>query len=148
MLEKNPSFGLESDFPFIDLHALKEVGALNAALPIENTGLGLGHSPEGGRVLQNLLRTAGYRNLSWGRGLEGHINVLHLVYVYGSAQQKSMLATQGNKGLLAEIWVTDSTQPVTISKDRDCYLLEGVKGFASCIKQVSLALITAHVTQN
>ena len=101
--KKNPSFSLESDFPFNDLHALKEVGALNAAPPIENTGLGLGHSPEGGCVLQNLLRTAGYRNLSLGRCLEGHINVLHLVYVYGPAQKKSMFATQVNKGLLAGI---------------------------------------------
>ncbi|OUJ04841.1 acyl-CoA dehydrogenase [Acetobacter malorum] len=137
----------ENVFPIEFLKALREVGALEALLSQDEGGLDLCRLPEGGLVLLTLLRRTGYVSLSLGRCLEGHVNVVRLVELYGTAEQRCAFALRLRGGILAGIWVTDGVPPVTIRQENGGYRLAGSKGFASGIRQVSLALITATTSQ-
>ncbi|ARW11364.1 acyl-CoA dehydrogenase family protein [Acetobacter ascendens] len=137
----------ENLFPIDILNSLGEIGALDALLSHEEGGLNLCRSPEGGLALSILLRRIGYLNLSLGRCLEGHINVVRLVELYGTPEQQHVLAQQLRGGMLAGIWVTDGLPPVTIKQENKGYRLAGIKGFASGVTQVGLALITATTEQ-
>ncbi|WP_408872324.1 acyl-CoA dehydrogenase [Gluconobacter roseus] len=133
----------EDVFPEELLASLRKIGALDALLPFEDGGLGVASSPEGRGALLTLLRRTGYLSLSLGRCLEGHVNVIRLVALYGSSDQRKKLARTLKGGVLAGIWVTDGNPPVTIQKESDGYRLSGLKGFSSGVSQVGLALITA-----
>lgn len=138
-----PCIPAENVFPLEFLNALRGIGALDALLSRDEGGLDLCRTPEGGLVLMALLRRTGYVNLSLGRCLEGHVNVVRLVELYGTPEQRHAFAQALKSEILAGIWVTDGTPPVTIRQENGLYRLTGVKGFASGVKQVSLALITA-----
>lgn len=137
----------ENIFPIDILNSLREIGALDALLSHKEGGLNLCRSLEGGLALLNLLRRIGYLNLSLGRCLEGHVNVVRLVELYGTLEQRHILAQQLRRGILAGIWVTDGVPPVTIKQENTHYRLAGIKGFASGVMQVGLALITATTPQ-
>lgn len=137
----------ENIFPIDLLNSLREIGALDALLSHEERGLNLCRSLEGGLALLNLLRRTGYLNLSLGRCLEGHVNVVRLVELYGTLEQRHILTQQLRSGILAGIWVTDGVPPVTIKQENTHYRLAGIKGFASGVMQVELALITATTQQ-
>ena len=141
------SIPAENAFPIDMLNALREIGALNALLSHEEGGLDLCRTSEGGRVLLTLLRRTGYASLSLGRCLEGHVNVIRLVELYGTPEQRCKLAQSLQRGILAGIWVTDGIPPVTIEHERRHYRLAGIKGFASGVAHVRLALITATTHQ-
>lgn len=144
---KSASFmPVENVFPTDILNSLRGIGALDALLSHENGGLDLCRSLEGGLVLLTLLRRTGYVSLSLGRCLEGHVNVVRLVELYGTPKQRHALAQCLRSGTLVGIWVTDGVPPVTIKHAGKHYRLAGIKGFASGVTQVELALITA-VTQ-
>ncbi|GCD58877.1 acyl-CoA dehydrogenase [Acetobacter pasteurianus NBRC 3280] len=137
----------ENIFPIDILNSLREIGALDALLSHEEGGLNFCRSLEGGLALLNLLRRTGYLNLSLGRCLEGHVNVVRLVELYGTLEQRHILAQQLRSEILAGIWVTDGVPPVTIKQENTQYRLAGIKGFASGVMQVGLALITATTQQ-
>lgn len=137
----------ENLFPSDLLRSLRQTGALDALLPLEEGGLGLVSSSDSGDLLSLLLRRTGYLSLSLGRCLEGHVNVVRLVGLYGTQEQRHTLATTSEKGILAGIWVTDGDPPVTIRKEGGLYRLSGIKGFASGVNEVGLALITATTEQ-
>ncbi|MGD7070474.1 acyl-CoA dehydrogenase family protein [Acetobacter sp. AAB5] len=137
----------ENVFPTDILNAFREIGALNALLSHEEGGLNLCRSLEGGFALLTLLRRAGYLNLSLGRCLEGHVNVVRLIELYGTSEQRHEFAQRLRSGILAGIWVTDGVPPVTIKQENRGYRLAGIKGFASGVTQVKLALITAITPQ-
>lgn len=143
----SPFTSEENLFPSDLLRSLRQIGALDALLPVQEGGLGLA-SPSGkGQLLSVLLRRTGYLSLSLGRCLEGHVNVVRLVGLYGTQEQRHTLATTSKKGILAGIWVTDGDPPVTIRKEGGLYRLSGIKGFASGVNEVGLALITATTEQ-
>ncbi|WP_395494829.1 acyl-CoA dehydrogenase family protein [Acetobacter sp. KSO5] len=133
----------ENLFPAEFLKALREIGALGALLSREEGGLDLCRTPEGGLVLMTLLRRTGYVSLSLGRCLEGHVNVVRLVELYGTYEQRRAFARRLQSGILAGIWVTDGAPSVTIRQENGQYRLAGIKGFASGVRHVSVALITA-----
>ncbi|MCP1271397.1 acyl-CoA dehydrogenase family protein [Acetobacter cerevisiae] len=133
----------ENVFPAEFLKALREIDALDALLSREEGGLDLCRTPEGGLVLMTLLRRTGYVSLSLGRCLEGHVNVVRLVELYGTYEQRRAFARRLQSGILAGIWVTDGVPPVTIRQENGQYRLAGIKGFASGVRHVSVALITA-----
>ncbi|GEM17089.1 acyl-CoA dehydrogenase [Gluconobacter oxydans NBRC 3293] len=137
----------ENLFPSDLLKSLRQIGALDALLPVEEGGLGLASPHDGGRLLSLLLRQAGYLSLSLGRCLEGHVNVVRLVALYGTPAQRHVLAITLKNGVLAGIWVTDGDPPVRLRKDGETYRLSGIKGFASGVSEVGLALITATTGQ-
>ncbi|MBS1103489.1 acyl-CoA/acyl-ACP dehydrogenase [Gluconobacter sp. Dm-62] len=138
-----PFTSSEKHFPAELLNALREMGALDFLFPVGQGGCGLSCSAEGCKTLLMLLRRTGYLNLSLGRCLEGHVNVLRLVELYGTASQHQALARALQHGVLAGIWVTDGTPPVTMRRHGEGYVLSGIKGFASGVSEVGLALITA-----
>lgn len=138
-----PFTSSENLFPSELLKALRETGAFDALLFPENGGLGLASPTDEGMLLLFLLRWTGYLDLSLGRCFEGHVNVVRLVALYGTREQRHALAVTLGKGVLAGIWVTDGDPPVTIRKESEGYRLFGVKGFASGVSEVGLALITA-----
>ncbi|WP_291367705.1 acyl-CoA dehydrogenase family protein [Acetobacter sp. UBA5411] len=147
LLEKQEEHGPvddEENFPSRLLQKIAEIGALSATLPVENGGLGLHDSPVGMEALSELLRLAGRLNLALGRCLEGHINVVRLVSLYGSAQQRAVLAEYLQHNILAGIWVTDGTPPVALVRSGNEIRLTGQKGFASAVRAVGVALITAR----
>lgn len=133
----------ENQFPVELLNALRTMGAFDALFSVEDNGLGLCQTPEGSQVLLTLLRRIGYLSLSLGRCLEGHVNVVRLVELYGTRFQRHALKLQLENGSLAGIWVTDGSSAVSIQREGPSYRLSGVKGFASGVRQVSVALITA-----
>lgn len=133
----------ENQFPVELLNALRAMGAFDALFSVEDNGLGLCQTSEGGQVLLTLLRRIGYLSLSLGRCLEGHVNVVRLVELYGTRFQRHALKLQLENGNLAGIWVTDGSSAVSIQREGPSYRLSGIKGFASGIRQVSVALITA-----
>ncbi|AAW61240.1 acyl-CoA dehydrogenase family protein [Gluconobacter oxydans] len=137
----------ENLFPSDLLKSLRQIGALDALLSVEEGGLGLASPRDGGRLLSLLLRRTGYLSLSLGRCLEGHVNVVRLVALYGTPEQRYSLATTLKNGVLAGIWVTDGEPSVRLRKDGETYRLSGIKGFASGVSEVGLALITATTEQ-
>nr|WP_232092254.1 acyl-CoA dehydrogenase family protein [Acetobacter aceti] len=137
----------EEDFPFPELRKFAQIGALSVTLSVANGGLGLHDSRAGMVALADLLRLAGRLNLALGRCLEGHINVVRLVSLYGSAQQRAVLAEYLQHSTLAGIWVTDGTPPVALVQNVNEIRLTGQKGFASAVRVVGVALITARTEQ-
>lgn len=137
----------ENQFPADLLKALQAISAFDALFSVEENGLGLCQTPTGGLTLLTLLRRTGSLNLALGRCLEGHVNVVRLVELYGTTSQRHALKLCLKEGSLAGIWVTDGNPAVTIVREGPSYRLSGIKGFASGIKQVSLALITATSEQ-
>ncbi|MFT8809259.1 acyl-CoA dehydrogenase [Gluconobacter sp.] len=141
--KSRPFVSSENLFPAELLTSLREIGALDALLAVEDGGVGLVDAPDGGKVLLTLLQRIGYLSLSLGRCVEGHLNVVRLVGLYGTRKQCHALGRRLKKGVLAGIWVTDGSSPVTLRKEGEAYRLSGIKGFASGIREVGLALITA-----
>jgi len=137
----------ENLFPSDLLKSLRQSGILDALLFVEEGGLGLASPSDRGQFLSLLLRRTGYLSLSLGRCLEGHVNVIRLVALYGTQEQRHTLATTSKKGILTGIWVTDGDPPVTIRKEGGLCRLSGIKGFASGVNEVGLALITATTEQ-
>ncbi|AQS88550.1 acyl-CoA dehydrogenase family protein [Neoasaia chiangmaiensis] len=127
------------------LQKLMNLGALTAGLPVENGGFGLCDSRDGALPLRDLLRHIGRISLSLGRCLEGHVNVIRLVALYGSPDQRAELARSVRRGMLAGIWVTDGDPPVHVTPAGDGFALSGVKGFASGVRLAGLALMTARL---
>lgn len=138
----------EEEFPATALHTLQDLGALHAALPTSYGGLGLSETYDGEKALLALLRGAGRLSLSLGRCIEGHINVVRLVTLYGTDGQKSDFSALLTKRTLAGIWVTDGSPPVILKQEKNGLVLHGIKGFVSAVREVSLALVTATTERN
>jgi hypothetical protein len=124
----------EGAFPWTDIDALRRCGALTAALPPHLGGL------EPGADLFDLLRLAGGGNLSVGRLLEGHVNALRLIRLYGSAEQLARAAADAAQGHLFGIWNTEAPPGVRLAGDT----LTGRKVNCSAAGAATRAVITVN----
>jgi alkylation response protein AidB-like acyl-CoA dehydrogenase len=126
-------------FPADDVRALREFGVLLAPLPLRYGGLGLGTEPDGAVGLFDLLRTIGRGNLAVGRIVEGHVNALQLICLYGDEAQIGRAAADAAEGHLFAIWNTELAPGVRLTEGG---LLTGRKEHGSAAGYATRPLIT------
>jgi alkylation response protein AidB-like acyl-CoA dehydrogenase len=127
-----------ASFPADDIAALRDCGVLSAPLPVRHGGLGLGTEPDGATGLFDLLRLLGSGNLSVGRIIEGHVNALQLICLYGAEMQIGRAAADAAHGHLFAIWNTEAPPGVRLEGD----LLAGRKDHGSAAGSATRPLIT------
>ena len=111
---------------------LGEAGLLRAPLPCHLGGAGLGVEPGTTYPLYLLLREIGRGSLPVGRVYEGHVNALHLISLYGTAEQQARFAADVCAGRVFAVWNTEAADGVhLIPTGKDRYRLEGAKTFSS-----------------
>lgn len=95
----------------------------------------------GGRPLAGAgaLRQIGRASLPVGRIVEGHVNALRLILMYGSSAQRQHAARAADRGVVMGVWGADGTDPVTL--DPAGATLRGAKQFCSGIGLVGQAVI-------
>jgi alkylation response protein AidB-like acyl-CoA dehydrogenase len=106
-----------------------------------------GRPPLAGDEAQSLFRVlaaVGRGDLSAARILEGHVNALLLVRLFGSEAQREHCALLASSGDLFGIWNTDVPGEGVTLEDR---ILRGKKNFASGVEGINHALITAQTQQ-
>jgi alkylation response protein AidB-like acyl-CoA dehydrogenase len=126
-------------FPADDITALRDHGVLLAPLPLRHGGLGLGTEPDGALGLFDLLRLIGSGNLSVGRIVEGHVNALQLICLYGDEAQMARAAEDAAQGHLFAIWNTEAPPGVQLGDDG---VLSGRKSHGSAAGSATRAIIT------
>jgi alkylation response protein AidB-like acyl-CoA dehydrogenase len=126
-------------FPAADIDALRDRGVLLAPLPLRHGGLGLGTEPAGAIGLFDLLRVLGGGNLAVGRIVEGHVNALQLICLYGNEAQIARAAEDAACGHLFAIWNTEAPPGVRRGKDG---VLTGRKSHGSAAGSATRAVIT------
>ena len=109
LLDRQPAF------PTHEIALLRAAGVLRAPLPVRHGGLGLGTEPDGAGALFTLLRLLGTGNLSVGRIIEGHVNALHLICLYGEEAQIEAAAADAIAGHLFAIWNTEAPPGVRLT---------------------------------
>jgi len=127
-------------FPADDIAALRACGVLRAPLPRRHGGLGLGTEPDGASGLFELLRLLGGGNLAVGRVVEGHVNALQLICLYGTESQIARAADDAKKGHLFGIWNTETPPGVCLVANGNA--LSGRKDHASAAGSATRPLIT------
>ena len=130
-----PAVDAAAAFPAEDVALLCELGLARAPLPRHAGGEGLGTDPEAADEILDLLRMLGRANLSVGRLLEAHVNVVRLVARYGPA----LLDHVAEAGALFGLWVTDAPGAVLGRHDG---VLHGAKGPGSGAGHLRHALVT------
>ncbi len=113
------------------------------AAGIVPTGSGKGgfafHMPW--QALADILEGIGAVDLSLARLLEGHVNVLQLVHLYGSPTQQERVADLALSGELLGIWGADDAPPVTLVCEGAIWRMSGAKRYASGVGVVHTALV-------
>jgi alkylation response protein AidB-like acyl-CoA dehydrogenase len=126
-------------FPSDDIAALRDSGVLLAPLPLRHGGLGLGTEAEGATGLFDLLRLIGRGNMAVGRIVEGHVNALQLICLYGDESQIARAATDAAQGHLFAIWNTETLPGVRLGPNG---MLTGRKDHGSAAGSATRPLIT------
>lgn len=95
--------------------------------------------------LSEALRRIGRASLSVGRIVEGHLNALRLIGLYGDQTQQRRFFESAGNGVVFGVWGADGSDPVTLhAAASDRARLRGSKRFASGLGLVGLAVITAR----
>ena len=139
MAERAAGLDREGGFPTEDLAALREAGALLAPVPARMGGMGLGTEAAGASGLAALLGLVGRGSLAVGRVLEGHVNALKLVALYGTEAQLRRAAEDAAAGHLFGLWNTELAPGVRLEDG----VLRGRKVVCSAAGQATRALVTA-----
>ena len=126
-------------FPFEDIADLRLAGCLDAPIPTRLGGPGLGTNPEGSLTTLTMLRLIGSGNLSVGRVVEGHINALRLVMLFGDEARQREAAEDARDGRLFALWIAEA-EPLRLISRR---ILSGRKTFGSAVGAATRALVTA-----
>ncbi len=132
----------EAAFPSEDMAALREAGVLQAILPIDAGGAGLGTEPAGAGGLLALLGLLGRGNLALGRLVEAHVNALRLVVRFADDATRRHAAQDARDGHLFGLWVTDP--PGDGLRLSPSGTLHGGKQFCSGAGHVTRAVVTAE----
>ena len=125
------------------VEALRREGWLNAALPLEAGGDGLGTSAESDRVRRTLdvLRALGYADLALARLYEGHLNAVKLVALHASAALAAETFDAVASGALLGVWGASGERPLAVAGSATAHwTLTGEKVFASGLGLVSRAV--------
>src|SRR5205085_11028078 len=103
------AYDRETDYPLQDFNDLFQAGLLNAVIPCEHGGLGLG--PYRGNILTLWLMTKeiAKADLALARCWEGHVNSLVLIDGLGTEQQKEHWFSRVVRN--GETWVAWSGEP-------------------------------------
>lgn len=89
----------------------------------------------------DVLRALGRANLSVGRLVEGHVNALRLIRLYGQPAQQ----VAADVSVLHGVWGADADPPVQVAqRDGLDAWLKGRKKFCSGLGLVGRAVVTAH----
>jgi len=132
------------EFPKEGLNLLRKQGAMQCSIPIAYGGKGFGTSSKNFELL-NLLRTVGAYDLSLGRILEGHINALLLIDLYGNKNQKKRYFDEAKQGVLFGVWNSELPyEALKIREQSGTFKLEGAKIFCSGASNVYRPIITAQ----
>jgi alkylation response protein AidB-like acyl-CoA dehydrogenase len=92
--------------------------------------------------LAGTLMSIGQGNLSVGRIMEAHVNVLHLMALYGTDAQRNWA---GSGDDVFALWVTDPPEGgLRMQRSANGIVLQGAKQFCSGAGHVTAALITAE----
>ena len=121
---------------------LRAAGLVRAPLPVAEGGLGLA-GPAGGPATSRFLRTLGALDLPLARLVEGHVNGVGLVGLYGSDLQRAELAAAVRDGALSGVWAADGAAPLQAERVDAGIRLRGAKVLASGAGAVSRPLVTA-----
>ncbi|GCE78919.1 acyl-CoA dehydrogenase family protein [Komagataeibacter oboediens] len=148
-LEAEASAGdAQATFPTAGLQRLRQLGVLAAALPRVHGGLGLGTEPHGAAGLLHMLRLVGQGSMALGRVVEGHVNAIRLVCLYGTSAQVARIAQDVHDDALYGLWVTDGATPLRMEQAAGGLMLHGGKAFASAARQATHALVTARAERD
>ncbi|GCE88947.1 acyl-CoA dehydrogenase [Komagataeibacter diospyri] len=138
----------QAAFPTGGLDRLRQLGVLAAPLPQTLGGRGFGTEPHGAAGLLHMLRLVGQGSLALGRVVEGHVNAIRLIALYGTPEQLAHVGAEVHEGALYGLWVTDDVTPLRMEQTPRGITLHGGKAFASGARQVTRALVTARAGQD
>ncbi len=141
MRARAPALDAEAAFPADDIADLRDAGVLQAILPTEAGGAGLGTEPAGADGLLALLGLLGQGNLALGRLVEAHVNALRLIARFADTATRQQAAQDARDGHLFGLWVTD---PPDGGLRLFCGVLDGGKQFCSGAGHVTRAVVTAE----
>ncbi|MDQ6647010.1 MAG: acyl-CoA dehydrogenase [Pseudomonadota bacterium] len=132
-------------FPDHAFRIISQAGCLEAVLPPQRQGVGLGWAANSNKLLFALLRAIGGVHLSAARLFEGHVNAFQLLWTYGDASQRDALCAYVEEGELLGVWNAPSPDGdmLLIDSDRG-FLLQGTKAYASGAGNISRPLVTAR----
>lgn len=147
LLHKIYSFSKDSlpdnKFPEQEFAWMADEGLLNVVLP----GKSLDFEKQSLNQLLQLFKNIGAANLSVGRIYEGHINALHLIYAYGTQEQKAnWYDAVKNENKLFGVWNTQFDNGIEIHQlPNSKYRLTGSKVFCSGAHSITRPLITGKL---
>lgn len=88
----------------------------------------------------SLLRRIGRASLSVGRLVEGHVNALKLIELYGDTEQKRRAADDAEAGAIFGVWGAEGAEPVGLCQNR----LTGTKIFCSGLGLLTRSVVTVR----
>jgi alkylation response protein AidB-like acyl-CoA dehydrogenase len=127
----------DEEFPEYRLAALAQMGALSAFVTLDDEAAVA--------QLAATLRLVGGADLSLGRVLEGHVNAVQLIQVYGDAGQQKTLHEDIAAYRSFGVWNTEPAPGMTLEATEGGYRLSGAKSFATGAGHIDRALITARL---
>ncbi len=125
-----------AQFAAADLADLRAAGCLAAPIPEQLDGPGIGIDPIQAPAALAMLRLIGAGNLSVGRVIEGHVNALRLVMVYGNDAARRQAAADARDGHLFALWIAEA-EPLRLTR---AGALSGRKAFGSAVGAATRAL--------
>ena len=135
-------------FPANTFAEITAAGLLDAVIPQNYGGAGLGTKAGTTLELLTLLKHLGYGNPVVGRIFEGHFNAWQLIGEHGKSDQIRHLTDESARAKhLFGVWNTEAADGVKISsRGADNFYLDGAKTFASGAGFVKTPIVTGKLS--